>query len=749
MAPSPVEEIIQIRPGSDGDAAKWPGAGLRHEAPDVYMKRLASRWMQDRGEAISGRKYILNKLPEGYALFGKARNKDPNHIDRYLYGHPVYKFRSVEEFYDHFKCLMDYGSAASCRCIGCMGGRKQNATRGPRPTRGNVSMRQGASSSARAQPIVIPQSQESPLRQIHKWTVPARDPTPEHEMIDEEGNPDIFRRLADRLKETIVMEEPIRQYKSFDWIIDRTSIGPLLESVASNPSFVPRLGEVVLFVRGLQDHQSIFFNKAKQTFMMWDSQMEATVALAQWEAGVVTETPHEPIDSADLIHEKPKSYQINYSGFRIEPMATVGSIEKHWSKRIAHVRMHAIRPFVLYREILRAIKPKDYHATVQAALTVMSSISLFSPFHFKGLWPEATVFCRGIFIGSELIVVGDTIRLLPARDQESSQVWDVVKVTSIKMKMLHLDARENPEYEDPTSDSTDSDRHYDCCIHVDGIAFTRDQSRAWGMGKIPLSSEIDHLPEPCKDSGDWYHLHDPARRWKVPFSRVLGRHYERVAIKSWFAELGNVTETQRSHGFAPINASQSIADMTISDTQEEAGVSKGLRGVMSARTFSTQRDPRMQETGGKAWFWANHRVEQLDLHEVKGQVVSPYIHGKPTRDTTAWRRAMNIRERGAGHRPKTVGHAPTHRRGRPPKAGTSMLAASAVGSALAEVQATSGSQDEADASSEDMTNEMTDDVTMEDAPNVVEQERAYIDPSQIMIISDDSSSELPSENETL
>ncbi|KAF2155288.1 hypothetical protein K461DRAFT_319721 [Myriangium duriaei CBS 260.36] len=744
-----VTEIIDINPGSDGDSSRWPQAGLRREESfEVsYLTKLATKWMIDRGEAIKGQKYVLNKLPNGYGLFGKTRNNDPNHIDRYLYGHPTYKFRSTEEFYEHFKRLMDNGSAVGCTCIGCRGGKRGSASQGTRTPRINGSMGRATSSLPPAQPIpvLVPPiltQQETPLRQVRRWLVPERPPTPEHEMVDDEGCPDIYRRLAERLRTRMVMDDPIKQHNSFDWVIDSKSIGPLMTKIRFQPAFVPRQGELVLFVRGLREHQFISFDQSQQTFAMWDSELESLVELPPWEAGIVTETPDESIEAADLILENPKTYQVNYSGFRIEPMSMVGSNEKHWSKRIAYVRMHAIRPLVFYREILKATKPRDYHPTVQHALTVMSSISLLNPFHFKGLWPAATVFCRGIFVGSELLTIGDVIRLMPGSNQDDTQVWDAIKITSIKMRMIHLDARENPEYDDPTAESITIDRQHDCCIHIDGIAFTRDQARAWGTGKLPIDPGSDILPEVLKDHGRWFRLHDPAKRWKVPFTRVLGRCYERSAVDSWFVTLKFATGHSTVQGFSAINTSQEPNEISIHSMTKALDISKGLKGVMSARIFSTQRDPRIHKADGKAWFWADFRAEQLDLHEVKGQVVTPFLHGKPTRDPRAWKRAMHIREKGAGHKPKPAQEEAAHGigRGRPSNVGGSMLEASALGPAIDEAS-------DEDAPSDSVAEDANADVVMEDAQNAVVQEEAYIDPNEIMVISDGESSEVESEEE--
>lgn len=572
--------------------------------------------------------------------------------------------------------------------------------------------------------------------------MPHQPPTPPEEMIDEEGIPDVFRRLLDRLKDGLIVDEPITQPKSFDWVIDHGSVRSVLKDLASRPAFSPRHGELVLFIRGLQTYQSISFDASQNRFAMWDEKLGGLVELPPWEAGVVTEIPQEQVDLDDLLANDNKTYGVNYSGFRIEPMSMVGSPDKHWSKRIAHVRIHAIRPFILYREVLKSTKPKDYHPTVQHALTTMSTVSVFSPYHFKGLWPKATVFCRGIFVGAEFIMPGDVVRLMPSKHSHQAHVSDIMKVTSIKVNFPHPDVRENPDYDDPTTDVLDFDKQHDCSIEIDGIAFTCERSRALKSGET-MGDQINmDLPADLKQAGDWYPMHDPSKRWKVPFSRIFGRYYDQATTESWFAVLKSKGDYPIVQGFAAINMSQDEGRPSVPARAVPPSIDKGLDAILKGRSFATQRDPRIRRDQGKAWFWANHRVEQLDLHEVKGQVTTTYFQGKPVREPGAWNRALTVRERGTAPKPRiTVGPG----RGRKKKVGRpSLQTGTAAEETLADVLGVDGTD-----SSEEMSYQSARDVIMEDVAEAVPQkEVAYIDPNQIEIASDEASSEVESEDDT-
>lgn len=44
----------------------------------------------------------------------------------------------------------------------------------------------------------------------------------------------------------------------------------------------------------------------------------------------------------------------------------------------------------------------------------LTTVSLLEKFRFVGDWPSASIHCKGIYLGAELIVVGDAVRVLPA-----------------------------------------------------------------------------------------------------------------------------------------------------------------------------------------------------------------------------------------------------------------------------------------------------------------------------------------------
>lgn len=411
----------------------------------------------------------------------------------------------------------------------------------------------------------------------------------------------------------------------------------------------------------------------------------------KWEAGLVTQLPQEPVGIPDLDAEPMKERQVTFSGYRVEPISDIAEPDKEddnvkkkryeeddksWSKRYTYVPLHQLRPFVFYRELLKGLKPVDYHPTIAHTLKTMCSLSLVERYHFKGNWPSATVFCKGVYLGSELVMVGDTVRLLPPGDKNPPGITDAMRVTSIKCKLIHLDALENPEY-NPVHNA---DRTFDVCVHIAGMAYTQDPSRSCPT-ESPISGNSGVLPSGLAGYGEWYPLHGTNKRWEVPFSQVAGRLIEAEAAEKWFAAT-DPTQVPAAR-FAAINNSTASQDAS---TFEKIDISLGIRGLCKARAYSKTHDKRIELNIGKSWFWADTRIEQLDLREVNGTPVTDHLYGAPARDVSAWRRALFNREKGAGFTQKMTreeedeyAQAVGRGRGRPKALHNSMLAASAMG----------------------------------------------------------------------
>lgn len=640
MAPN--IRILDINPGSDGDGRKWPKHTLtRNDA--YFLERIATdKWIKDLpGGPAPGVIYRLNKLPNGYAGFEKTR-PDGMHVDRYIYGHPNGQFRSMNEFYPHFKYLMDYGGAVGCPCKSCKPGSNK-------PRVSGVSARQSGNDSEASeqsryfkQPSKQPQVSEGQrkFQVLGSKFGTSRDsdsdqPRPQkRKFVDLENTPDIYELMIEKLKAAgaeKVIDEPINERMSPDWRAGDSMSQTLLQEWRQMPQYVPRAGELVLLVRKLGPGESLMWDKSSQAFRRTEAASKKWLDQPKWEAGVVTQMPKEVIVDQDLVTDEAKEQNVTNSGFRVEPLSDPSRDPVSSTKQGVYVPLHGIRPFYLYQECLNGILEANWDRSITHAMAVMSSFCVIGRYKFKGVWPNATVFSRGVYIGSELIVVGDTVRLLPRKgEQPLDAVTDVMVVTAVRLRFVNLDLEEAEE-ESPIP----SGLPYQTCLHISGRVYTQSPTRSFdGVGKVPIDPTSADLPAGLNADGPWYHYSDPRKisaRIEVPYTRILSRHYGDTANKAWFATSNDMP--------SPVYF-QAVNKRPVIVKEGDNEISRGLEAVVDARKYSMQNDKRIKSQEGKTWFWADTRIGQLGLHEVNGRFVGVRDILRSGGQMTKWRTAL-------------------------------------------------------------------------------------------------------------
>ncbi|KAL8688813.1 MAG: hypothetical protein Q9218_005364 [Villophora microphyllina] len=171
---------------SDADASHRPNKPTYTRAnEEIFMQKVATRWMQEQGLAQAGRTYSLDKLPAGYELWHRPRPSDPNHMDKWLYGHPNHKtFDSPYRFYPHFRYLM-HNCSGICTCDICKKGKTS--------PRSSISA-PAAFPKPRGRPALRPPLQKGPT--------------------DEEGTPDVFQSLFTLLRSESTLMRNIEEKAS-------------------------------------------------------------------------------------------------------------------------------------------------------------------------------------------------------------------------------------------------------------------------------------------------------------------------------------------------------------------------------------------------------------------------------------------------------------------------------------------------------------------------------------------------------
>lgn len=444
---------------------------------------------------------------------------------------------------------------------------------------------------------------------------------------DTEGIPDLYRAIIDRVKAAApesIGPEPIADLQSPDWRTSHEQLQDLLGQWQQQPSYMPRIGELVLFTRSLSVDvdECIAWDPLSQTLRRVDLTTKTWLDRPRWEVGVVTQLPTEPVTEEDLTDASHKKQSVNYSGFRVELLSDPGAEKGH--SQYKFVPLHAIRPFTYWRDCLSKDRGKDkWSPTINHALTVASSLCLVGKYSFLATWPSVTIFFRALYLGPELIMVGDVVRLTP-KDNQKDTVTDVVVVSSIRFKIVNLDQATDDDYDDK--------EFYNVCVHICGKAYTQDPKRSFdGLAKAPVRSEEESVPSILSDygsQGKWYHLTDPKEskaKLEVPYTRLLGKCLPKSALQQWFST---------PEGMSAPTAFQPVAE----GGKKPADVSHGLKAVREARKYSLEHDSRIKT--GQNWFWAETRIEQLELHEVNGKYVGD--KGRTKKQVNAWRQALKV-----------------------------------------------------------------------------------------------------------
>ncbi|KAF2177658.1 hypothetical protein K469DRAFT_602462 [Zopfia rhizophila CBS 207.26] len=590
--------IVPIRDGSDGDATHRPDPTKFSilDPPAIYLEKIGTLWMQDRGEALPGVRYLLQRLPAGYAVFERPRPNDPKHLDKYLYGHPSHKaFDSPNRFWPHFKYLMENGGdSMGCTCTVCRAKGGSIPPMDPANTKFfKMKAQNGAKISTQVGGSTIQTS-----KAVHKGRPKLIGSGMDTSRVDEEGTPDVYRNLIDKLKRHGTLDETITESMSMDWRAEQEILPTMLKKLRSEPQWLPRTGDLVLFIRTLPPDVEICQDK-DGGFQFYDHANKIFVGYPTWEAGVVGQPPAEDLAIDDLVAQTEKEMGVSYSGCRIEPLPDPNDTNKSLSKRYKYVPLHHTRPFIFWKEFLGHIPEEQWHPTVKNALTVMSSFSLMGKHRFRGTWPNASIHCHGIYIGSELLSVGDTVRLLPK--SPSSTCTDVLIIKSIRLKLSNLDLASDNDY--------DEGRPYNSTVLITGPAYTSDLTR---LNKEYLTSSPP--PRSMSKYPEFYPLHPPSKELQISFSRILGRLFEADAMTLWFPSLSE--------------------DMK---TVLPPDLSLGVEGVVGARQFARERDRRIEGMLGSSWFWGDTRAEALDLETVNGLEVGRFDRDRNPKE---WRKMI-------------------------------------------------------------------------------------------------------------
>ncbi|KAI9877553.1 MAG: hypothetical protein M1830_003601, partial [Pleopsidium flavum] len=478
--------------------------------------------------------------------------------------------------------------------------------------------------------------------------------------VDEEGTPDLYSAMMQELFRVRKLDTTFDEPRSMDWRVERTMLPIMVDKIHKQPSFIPRVGELVLWCRDLDGE--IAYDPWMKEFKMHDPKTEKYTGYPQWMCGTVAQVPNEEVQIEDLVTETKKQNAINVSGFRVECLPDPNDYTKGYSKQYSYVPLHHIRPLNFWQEILHGIPEGDWHPSIFHGLSVMASMCVVKPFRFAGTWPSCNVFCKAMFVGAELFFVGDTVRLIPAQSQ--AKITDVLHIEKIFVKWANLEVNADGVVDESSASNLG--------LHLLGHAYTSDEKRSYKGMTLERDEDTGKYPLGMEGYDRWYYMQRPDSLHDYTYDRILGRCFEAEAMMLWSAK-------------------------------EEPTLDFGLQGTRAARLYSAENDQRLV-TSEKKWFWGEHRADCLDLGTLNGIEIGSR---DSDRDPKSWRDTLRVID-GETSQKEVEARTPKSTEGRSSKSTFTPInsQSSLVGSALQQVDDSDETSDEHhDSLKEELENE--------------------------------------------
>lgn len=412
-------------------------------------------------------------------------------------------------------------------------------------------------------------------------TTPAPEPDVNDLKAQLERFANIFEENPENLSEVQVPWEgppPWGPHKLLD--------GQLFKDTAAKyrtlPSFLPRKGELVIFYS--DEEPNCRFEDMTQQFKVFDEDSGDFVGFPAWKAGVITTEPEEQLGHEDLSPPPYDRLEVINKSYRIELYPDPDTKDKRLSNEGYLVPLNRIRPLSMYHELLSGVSQNQWHETIHNALKVMNTVCFVDPIGFAGKWFSYSIRCRGVWIGPELFINGDAVRLLPAGGNDN-QVDQVIIINRIDHRF------ENDDIHDERSS-----------IVVTGPVITVNKIRSFQDTPFTAAEEQE-LPLPASTAGySWYPIdvstdgHPPEANYErflddwqeIPMSFIVGRLYDSEAMKA-LLNIGNFDV--------------------------------GGLGMKQARQWAKQHRPDMKVNTRQGWILTVDRIQALGIETLNGRAV--------------------------------------------------------------------------------------------------------------------------------
>lgn len=468
--------------------------------------------------------------------------------------------------------------------------------------------------------------------------------------VDEEGTEDVWKDCIKRLHKTKEdkrgIEIDIEEANSIDWRAERTCLPQYLTQVEQQHAFIPRLGELVLWCPTFLDNHHLMRDPDSGEYKFYSFDRKRFQGFPAWRGGVIASMPsasaqNGPLDFFDILDTPNKKTSFNTAGFRVETMPDPNDdTDKSLSKQYRYVPLRNIRPLSHWQLLLKGIPQAKLHPSIIYALTLMTSLSLIEKWRFNGDWPNATIFAKGCYVGSELLTIGDTIRFRDGHAHDAKPLrTHIMVVDSIRLRIR--DCQTDQAQISPVLG------HHTFITFV-GKAYTNDLYSAHGMPDrselrtadtimIPQAVPLETVksvfrPVGTAEYGRWYRMHGENSKYEISYDFVLGRLYEADAVRLWAGQ---------RQSLATDKTNKPIPDLNY-DTAS----------IIAGRTYATQADERIPETTETAglqvdhskirWLISDTRAQSLTIASINGLEVGPYHEIRTPSTNKAWRANVKV-----------------------------------------------------------------------------------------------------------
>ncbi|KAI5306026.1 hypothetical protein KEM56_002497 [Ascosphaera pollenicola] len=377
----------------------------------------------------------------------------------------------------------------------------------------------------------------------------------------------------------------------------------------------------------------------------------------RWKASVIIRVPKKDMRFSEVFNSdvdclKGKENDVL---FQVKTISDTNLQIQPSDGEIHQLHLCNIKPFNYWQVFLCGVDIDEAHPSIAYAMTLMSSLSVIGQSTASGTWPNTSISCNGIYIGSELLVRGDVVRLAPEAMRLSSDLsasdraTDVLVIEDIKVVLndcepdlldSEADSNSPPADVEGLSDSDEEEWEVqeivDCHRHHSKIEYKATYTGFKEWNNLPSWQPWTDF-ENCKEKVLAFHERHPRKPGPPQFflkhkkghiCRSIAIYIERKAYthdlrrqivdafpnpnidlyKPWF-------RLHKSEDILQVTPDRSIGRLYEYDYMKRMfdgrSMSYDFAGVIGGRKYGRATNARI--SGGKVWLLSGSRSEALNM----------------------------------------------------------------------------------------------------------------------------------------